>query len=90
MGEEIAVRRRNMFMGDKDDNQPVNAETVKQSKDLLHRLIREQAIASREDYISAVYARDLVTPYRETDPEVAEILKALERTFPTMPPFGQI
>jgi hypothetical protein len=78
-----------MYVGEENDNKPVNKETMKQSKDLLHRLIREQAIATREEYNSAVFALNSVTPYRETDPEVAEILKALERTFPTMPPFGQ-
>jgi hypothetical protein len=77
-----------MFIGD-DDNKPLDKATIKESKDLLHRLIRQQAIDTREDYTSAVLAINRVTPYRNTDPEVAEILKALERTFSTMPPFGE-
>ena len=77
-----------MFVGD-EDNKPVNDATIKASKDLLHRLIREQAIDTREDYTAAVFALNRVTPYKDTDPEVAEILKALERTFPTLPPFGE-
>ena len=75
-----------MFMGRENEEKPVNKSTLKESKDLLHRLIREQTIASREDYISAVYARNQVTPYKDTDPEIAEILQALERTLPTIPP----
>jgi len=78
-----------MFVGD-EYNKPVNAATIKESKDLLHRLIREQTIASREDYTSAVLALNGLAPYKDTDPEVAEILKALERTFPTLPPFGEL
>jgi hypothetical protein len=77
-----------MFVGD-DDNKPVNKATIKESKDLLHRLIRQQAIDTREDYTSAVLALNGLAPYRDSDPEVAEILKALERTFPTLPPFGE-
>ena len=77
-----------MFMGE-DDNKPVNKQTIKESKDLLHRLIRQQAIDTREDYTSAVLALNGLAPYRDSDPEVAEILKALERTFPTLPPFGE-
>ncbi len=44
-----------MFVGD-DDNKPVDKATIKESKDLLHRLIREQAIDTREDYTAAVFA----------------------------------
>jgi len=78
-----------MFVGD-EDNKPVNGVTIKESKDLLHRLIREQAIDTREDYTTALFAINRVTPYKDTDPEVAEILKALERTFPTLPPLGEL
>lgn len=77
-----------MFVGD-ENIKPANEATIKESKDLLHRLIREQAINSREEYISALYAKNQVEPYRGTDPEVDEILKAMERTFPTMPSFGE-
>jgi len=78
-----------MFVGD-DDNKPVNAATIKESKDLLHRILREQAIGTREDYTAAVFAINRLTPLKDTDPEVVEILKALERTFPTLPPFGEV
>jgi hypothetical protein len=78
-----------VFMGN-EDNTPASDATIKQSKDLLHRLIREQAIATREEYTVALLAIDKVTPYRGIDPEVAEILKAMERTFPTMPSFGEL
>jgi hypothetical protein len=78
-----------MFVGD-EDHKPVNEATIKESKDLLHRLIREQTIETREDYKAALFAMNFVKPYRDTDPEVAEILKALERTFPTLPPFGEL
>jgi hypothetical protein len=78
-----------MFVGD-EDNKPVDKASIKESNDLLHRLIREQAIDTREDYTAAVFALNRVTPYRDTDPEVAEILKALERTFSTLPPFGEL
>lgn len=78
-----------MFVGD-EDNKPVNDATIKESKDLLHRFIREQAISTREDYTAAVFALNRVTPYKDTDPEVAEILKAMERTFSTLPPFGEL
>jgi hypothetical protein len=37
-----------------------------------------------------VFALNRVTPYKDTDPEVAKILKALERTFSTLPPFGEL
>lgn len=77
-----------MFVGD-EESKPSDEATQKASKDLLHRLVREQVIASREDYTSAVTAYNGMLPFRGTDPEVAEILKAMERTFPTMPPFGQ-
>ena len=78
-----------MFVGD-DDNKPLDKAAIKESKDLLHRFIRQQAIETREDYSAAVRAYNDVMPHRENDPEVAEILKALERTFPTMPPFGEV
>ena len=78
-----------MFVGD-GDNKPVKDATIKESKDLLHRLIREQAIDTREDYTAAVFALNRVTPFKETDPEVAEILKALERTSSTMPSSGEL
>ena len=78
-----------MFVGD-DDNKPLNDATIKESKDLLQRLLREQAINSKEDYNAAVFAMNRVSPYRGKNPEVDEILKDLERTFPTLPPYGDI
>jgi hypothetical protein len=78
-----------VFMGE-DDNRPVDKATIKESKDILHRLIRQETIDSREDYMAAVFAINRVSPYRETDPEVENILKAMERTFPTLPPFGEL
>ncbi|GEM_PF-2901760 len=78
-----------VFMGE-EDNKPADEKTVKESKDILHRLLREQAIDSREDYLAAVFAMNRVAPYRDTDPEVDTILKAMERTFTTLPPFGEL
>jgi hypothetical protein len=78
-----------VFMGD-DDNRPVSDATIKESKDILHRLIRQQVIDTREDFNAAVFAINRVTPYKATDPEVDNILKAMERTFPTLPPFGEL
>ncbi len=78
-----------MFVGE-DGNQRVSNQELKESKDLLHRLLREQAINSKEDYNAAVFAMNRVSPYRGKDPEVDEILKDLERTFPTLPSFGDI
>jgi hypothetical protein len=78
-----------VFIGD-DDNKPLSKATIKESKDLLHRLIRQQTIDSREDYTSAVLALNGLAPYRDSDPEVSEILKAMERTYPTMPSFGEL
>jgi hypothetical protein len=79
-----------MFVGDEESKPSNNDATTKASKDLLHRLTREQAISTREDYDSAVRAYNGMLPFRGTDPEVSEILKAMERTFPTMPPFGEV
>ena len=78
-----------MFVGD-DGNKPPSESSIKASKDLLHRLIRQQVIEKREDYTSAVLALNGLAPYRDSDPEVDEILKDMERTFPTLPPFGQV
>ena len=78
-----------VFMGE-EDNQPANEATIKESKDILHRLLRQQAIDSREDYMAAVFAMNRVAPYRTTDPEVENILRAMERTFTTLPPFGEL
>jgi hypothetical protein len=79
-----------MVFMDEDDNKPVSEATIKESKDILHRLIRQQAIDSREDYTAAVFAINRVTPYRTSDPEVENILKVMERTFPTLPAFGEL
>ncbi len=78
-----------MFVGE-DGSQRVSKQDLKESKDLLHRLLREQAINSKEDYNAAVFAMNRVSPYRGKDPEVDEILRDLERTFPTLPSFGDI
>ena len=78
-----------MFVGE-DGNNPVSTAQLKESKDLLHRLLREQAINSKDDYNAAVFAMNRVSPYRGRDPEVDEILKDLERTFPTLPSFGEL
>ena len=76
-----------MFVGE-DGNNPISQQEIKESKDLLHRLIREQVINSRKDFNAAVFAMNRVSPYRGKDPEVDEILKLMERTFPTMPSYG--
>ena len=78
-----------VFMGE-DDNKPVSETTLKESKDLLHRLIRQQVIDNREDYMAAVSAMNRVAPYRTTDPEVENILRTMERTFTTIPSFGEL
>ena len=51
--------------------------------------VRAQPRTQSSLFVQPDDALDGVLPYRDTDPEVAQILKALERTFPTMPPFGQ-
>ena len=70
-----------MFVGD-DDNKPVNKATIKESKNLLHRLIHQQAIDTRAEYIEAVSAMNGLAPYRDTDPEVAEISRHWKGHFP--------